>query len=81
MLLLSMLSGICDVNAVQAVNMLQCNDNKIKFFTVPSKLTKHLHDLPTSITNGDASNTQIAFIECEEYEFYIRQILRISKIS
>ena len=53
-LLLSMQSYISDVKA----NMLKLNDNKTKLILVTSKRTKHLHNLPTSITTG---NAQIPF--------------------
>ena len=36
--------------------MLQLNDNKKKLMLVTSKRTKHLHNLPTSITIGNAQN-------------------------
>ena len=38
--------------------MLKLNDNKTKLMLVTSKRTKHLHNLPTSITIG---NAQIPF--------------------
>ena len=34
--------------------MLKLNDNKIKFMFVTSKRTKHLHYLPSSITDSNA---------------------------
>ena len=55
-LLHSMQSCIGDVKAWETVNMLKLNDNKIELMLVISKGTKHLHDLPTSITIG---NTQL----------------------
>ena len=39
-------------------NMLKLNDNKTELMLVTSKITKHLHNLPTSITIG---NAQIPF--------------------
>ena len=57
-LLHSMQSCISDVNAWATANMLKLNDNKTELLLVISKRTKHLHDLPTSITIG---NAQIPF--------------------
>ena len=57
-LLHSMQSFISDVKAWATANMLKLNDNKIELMLVTSKRTKHLHNLPTSITIG---NTQIPF--------------------
>ena len=57
-LLLSMLSCISDVNAWVTANMLNLNDNKTELMLVTCKGTKHLHNLPTSITVG---NAQIPF--------------------
>ena len=53
-LLHSMLSCISDIKAWAAANMLKFNDNKTDLMLVTSKRTKHLHNLPTSITNGNA---------------------------
>ena len=52
-LLHSMQSCISDVNACATVNMLKLND-KTELMLVSSKRTKHLHNLPTSITIGSA---------------------------
>ena len=57
-LLHSIQSCICDVKAWATANMLKLNDNKIELMLVISKRTKHLHNLPTSITIG---NVQIPF--------------------
>ena len=57
-LLHSMQSSICDVKAWATANMLKLNDNKAELMLVSSKRTKHLHNLPTSIT---ISNLQIPF--------------------
>ena len=51
-------SCICDVEAWATANMLKLNDNKTERMLVTSKRTKHLHNLPTSITMG---NAQIPF--------------------
>ena len=53
-LLYSMQSCIGDVNAWATENMLKLNDNKTELMLVTSKRTKHLHNLPTSITIGNA---------------------------
>ena len=57
-LLHSMQSCISDVKAWATVNMLKLNDNKTELMLVTSKRSKHLHNLPTSITIG---NAQIPF--------------------
>ena len=51
-------SCISDVKAWATANMLKFNDNKSELMLVTSKTTKHLHNLPTSITIG---NAQIPF--------------------
>ena len=57
-LLHSMQSCMCDVKACATANMLELNDNKTELMLVTFKRTKHLHNLPTSITMG---NAQIPF--------------------
>ena len=57
-LLHSMQSCMSDVKAWASANMLKLNDNKTELMLVTSKRTKHLHNLPTSITIG---NAQIPF--------------------
>ena len=54
----SMQSCISDVKAWASANMLKLNGNKTELMLVTSKRTKHLHNLPTSITIG---NAQIPF--------------------
>ena len=54
----SMQSCICDVKAGASANMHKLNDNKTEPMLVTSNRTKHLHNLPTSITIG---NAQIPF--------------------
>ena len=49
-----MQSCIGDVKAWATVNMLSLNDNKTELMLVTSKRTKHLHNLPTSITIENA---------------------------
>ena len=51
-------SCMSDVKAWATANMLKLNDNKKELMLVTSKRTKHLHNLPTSITIG---NAQIPF--------------------
>ena len=53
-LLHSMQSCIGDVNAWATANMLELNDNKTELMLVTSNRTKHFHNLPTSITIGNA---------------------------
>ena len=55
-LLHSMQSCISDVKAWATVNMLKRNDTKTAFMLVTSKRTRHHHNLPTSITIGNAQN-------------------------
>ena len=57
-LLQSMQSCISDVKDWATANMLKLNDNKTELMLVTSKRSKHLHNLPTSITIG---NAQIPF--------------------
>ena len=57
-LLHSMQSCINDVKAWATANMLKLNDSKTELMLVTSKRSKHLHNLPTSITIG---NAQIPF--------------------
>ena len=57
-LLHSMQSCMSDVKAWATAFMLKRNDNKTELMLVSSKRTKHLHNLPTSITIG---NAQIPF--------------------
>ena len=59
-LLHSMQSCISDVNAWATANMLKLNDNKTELMLVNSKRAKHIHNLPSSITMG---NAQIPFKE------------------
>ena len=53
-----MQSCISDVKAWATENMLKLNDSKTELMLVTSKRTMHLHNLPTSITIG---NAQIPF--------------------
>ena len=57
-LLHSMQSCISDVKAWATANMLKLYDSKTELMLVTSKRSKHLHNLPTSITIG---NAQIPF--------------------
>ena len=56
-LLHSMLSFIRDDKAWATANMFRHNENKIELMLVTSNGTKHLHNLPTSITIGNAQIT------------------------
>ena len=53
-LLHSMQSCINYVNARATANMLKLNDSKTELMLVTSKRSRHLHNLPTSITIGNA---------------------------
>ena len=69
-LLHSMQSCIGDVMAWATANMLKLNDYKTELMLVTSNRTKHLHNLPTSITIG---NAQIPFKQSvKNLGFYIR---------
>ena len=57
-LLHSMQSCISDAKALASANMLKQNDYKTELMLVTSKISKHLHSLPTSIT---LRNAQIPF--------------------
>ena len=57
-LLHSMQSCISDVKAWATANMFKLNDSKTELMLVTSKRSKHLHNIPTSITIG---NAQIPF--------------------
>ena len=57
-LLHSMQSCMGDVKAWATANMLKLNDSKTELMLVTSKRSKHLHNLPSSITIG---NAQIPF--------------------
>ena len=57
-LLHSMQSCKSDVKAWATANMLKLNDKRTKLMLVTSKRTKQIHNLPTSITIG---NAQIPF--------------------
>ena len=57
-LLHSMQSCISDVKAWVTANMLKLNDNETELMPFISKTTKHLHNLSTSISIG---NAQIPF--------------------
>ena len=54
----SMQSCIIDVKAWATANMLKLNDSMTELMLVTSKRSKHFHNLPTSITMG---NAQIPF--------------------
>ena len=59
-LLHSMQSCISDVKAWATANMLKLNDNKAELMLATSNRTRHLRNLPTSITMG---NDQIPFTQ------------------
>ena len=49
-----MQSCICDAKACATANMLKLNDSKTELMLVISKRSKHPHNIPTSITIGNA---------------------------
>ena len=53
-LLHSIQSCMSDVKPWATANTLKLNDSKTELMLVTSKRTKHLHNLPTSITIGNA---------------------------
>ena len=53
-LILSMQSCMSDVNAWATASMLKLNDNKAELMPFTYNRTKHLHNLHTSITIGNA---------------------------
>ena len=57
-LLHSMQSCVSDVKAWATANILKLTDNKTELMLVTSKRTRHLHNLPTLITIG---NAQVSF--------------------
>ena len=63
-----MQSWMSDVKCWATANMLSPNDNKTELMLVTSNWFKHPHNLPTSITIG---NAHISFKHCEEFEFCI----------
>ena len=50
----SCISHVYDVKAWATANMLKLNDSKTELMLVTSKRSKHLRNLPTSITIGNA---------------------------
>ena len=61
-LLHSMQLCISDVNAWATANMLKLNDSRTELMLVTSKRTKHLHNLPTSITMGNAIKQSVEIL-------------------
>ena len=53
-LLHSIQSCMSDVKAWATANMLKLNDSKTELMFFVSRRSKHLHNLPTSITIGNA---------------------------
>ena len=50
----SMQPSMSDIKAFAAADMLRPNDNETYFMLITSERAKHLHSLPTSITNSNA---------------------------
>ena len=55
-LLQSRQSCMSDLKNWATANMLRLNDNETELRLVPSKRTKHLDSLPTSVTIGNSQN-------------------------
>ena len=70
-LLHSMQSCIGDIKAWATLNMLRLNDNKAELMFVTSKRTNHLHNLPTSITIGNAHNPFMQSVKNFEFTLII----------
>ena len=82
-LLHSMQSCIGDVKAWATANMLKPSDNKKELMLVTSKRSKHLHNLPTSITIG---NAQIPFKQSVKnlgitFDCHLTMNTHVSKIA
>ena len=82
-LLHSMQSYKTDVKAWSNVNMLKLNDNKKELMLITSNGTKHLHNLPTSIT---ISNARIPFEQSVNYfdftlDCHLTMIAHVSNIT
>ena len=63
-LLHSIQSCKSNVKAWATANMLKLNDNNTELMLITSKRTKHLHNIPTSITMG---NAQVPFKQSVKY--------------
>ena len=61
--------SINDISCVVLHGKFTTLANKIELMLVTSKRSKHLRNLPTSITMG---NAQIPFKQSEKFGFYIR---------
>ena len=82
----SMQLCISDVKACTTASMLELNDNKTERMLVTSRRTKHLHNLPTSMTIG---NAKIPFKQCVKnahvsniartYSFELRRFVSIHR--
>ena len=82
-LLHSMQSCISDVKAWATANMLKLNDKNTELMLIASKRTKHLHNLPASITIG---NAQIPFKQsvknlCSTLDCHLTMKAHVSKIA
>ena len=78
-----MQSCISVVKGWATANMLKLNDNKAELMLVTSKRSKHLHNLPTSITIG---NAQIPFKQCVKnlgfsLDFHLTMNAHVSNIA
>ena len=63
-LLYSIQSCVSDVKAWETANMIKLCDSKTELMFVTSKRTKHLHNLPTSNTIGNAKIPTKHYLQC-----------------
>ena len=82
-LLHSIQSCIRDVKVWVTANMLKLNDSKTELMLVTSKRSKHLHNLPTSITTG---NAQIPFKQSVKHlglslDYHLNMNAHVSNIA
>ena len=82
-LLHPMQSCISDVKAWASANMLKLNDNKTELMLVTSKRTTHLHNLPTSITVGNAHIPFKQFVKNFDFTlcFHLTMNAHVSNIA
>ena len=78
-----MQSCIGDVKAWATANMLKLNDNKTELMLVTSTRTKHLHNLPTSITvvNAHISFKQSVNNLCLTFDCHLTMNAHVSNIA
>ena len=82
-LLHSIQSCISDVKAWETANMLKLNDSKTEFMLLTSQRSKHLHNLPTSITmcNAKIPFKQSVKIFCFTFDCHLTMNAHVSNIA